>query len=398
MSASTLQVRLADAGHPVGAPLSIARQRSFWPTPTHEALLRAALVGPPHLVSALERWQATAREPLDHASLTLLPLLYRNLERHRVAPEVRQRLGGFYRWSWHRNQLLLAALERALGVLREADVPAVLMKGVPLALRVYRDVGARVMGDADLVVRRGDIDQALDALAGVGWKPERPVTADLIASLGGVNLHDADGRSIDLHWHVLPDAYDAALDEELLRCAEPVRVGGEAASCLNPADHLLLVISHGLSWAANAPLHWVADAVLLLRREGASVDWDRLVEQAKQSRRVHTVRSGLRYLRERFDAPVPSAAAKRLDAAPTGLGERAGLWFAERSDGAWPWGRAPLVAASYLRASRASGRRPTLAGLTRFLSVRADCPPREWLRRAAVGEWRQLRRLFGARS
>ena len=378
--------------------LSTRRARSFWPTPRQEALLRAALLDPPRLQNALDQWQApTSLDCVDYPSLTILPLLYRNLSRYDVASGLRERIKGVYRWSWHRNQLLLATLCGALAVLRQANVEAFVIKGVPLSLRVYADVGARVMGDADIVVHRDNLQRSLEALGSVGWVPERDVTADLLGSLGGVNVRNKRGHTVDLHWHVLPDNYDTRRDELLLQSAEQIQIGAERAHCLNPTDHLLEVICHGLSWAANSPLHWVADAVTLLRAEQARLDWDRLAEQVELNGRTYTIWSGLQYLVARFDAPVPASALARIERVRVGVRERMGFWFAQRSDDKWPWGRAPVVVASYLRASRAQERRWGPLGLIRFASARADCSPTQWLCSAAIDGCRHLGQVVSRR-
>ena len=376
-------------------PLATGRARSFWPDARHEALLLAALAGPPRLQAALAAWDAEdALARADYPTLTTLPLLYRNLCRHGVEPALRGQLAGVYRWSWHRNQLLLSSLGEALAALREAGVEVASMKGVPLALYVHRDLGARVMGDADLVVRRHCAAAAIRALAAAGWRAERTLDEPTLASLGGVGCRNARGQVIDLHWHVFPECFDSALDARILDRARPVAVAGEQVLGLDPADHLVLLICHGLSWAANAPLHWVADAVLLLREHGADLDGDRVVELCGALHRTHCVRAALRYLVDRFDAPVPAGLLTQLDRERVGGGERAAFWFAERSGSTWPWGRAPLVAAMYLRSSRAQGRRPGPIRFLRFLSARAGCTPGRWLRRAAVDSTRHLGRML----
>jgi len=375
-------------------PLSITRVRSLWPNKSHEALLRAALAPPQELAEAVTQWRAiSSLDRFDYPSLTILPLLYHNLCRHECNPALRDHIKGVYRWSWHRNQLLVAALRGALAVLREVDVEAVVMKGVPLALRVYPTLGTRVMGDADVIVRRSRVAEAVKALVSAGWTAEREVDEATIASLGGINLRDDRGRCIDLHWHVLPDNYDDRRDDQLLECTVPIKIGEEPAACLSPADHLLEILNHGLSWAANTPIHWITDSWLLLAAECDGIDWDRFVEQARLNRCVHSVRAALRYLAKTFDAPVPPDVLERLDRLRPGVTERAAFWFVERSDGSWAWGRALLVAALFVRSSRARGRWPGPFGFMRFVSTRADCTPSQWLRRAAVDSFQHIGRI-----
>ena len=376
----------------VAPQLAAYRARGFWPEPQHEAVLRAALLAPPQLTDALASWQELDRESLDHTTLTILPLLYRNLELHDEAPELRHQLAGYYRWSWHRNQLLLAATKHALGTLHEVGVTPTMMKGVPLTLDIYRDMGVRVMRDVDLVVRRADLDRALHALTGAGWTAQRALTPELTASLGGIELRNSRGLALDLHWHVLQDSYDTSVDETLIDGAEPLTVGSQQVAVLNPTDHLLLVITHGLSWSADPPIHWITDAVMLLRLRGDDIDWQRLTDLSSRTRTLHTLQSGLGFLRQRLGEELPAGCARLLAARPHRT-ERLAMWFAQRSAAPWLWGRAPLVAASYLRSRRAKGRWPTPLGLLRFLGARADCSPGEWLRRAFRVHTRRLFRI-----
>jgi hypothetical protein len=386
-----------DPPRPAPLPLSTTRVRSFWPSPRHEALLQAALREPPGLEEALARWSAaSALESVDYATLTLLPQLFRNLCRHELEPALRERLKGVYRWSWHRNQLLLQAVSPALAALRRAGIEVIATKGLPLALGVYRDLGARVMGDADLVVRRERAAAAADALASAGWTPEQPLTPAILDAFGAMAFRDARGRAIDLHWHVFPESYDDSPDRAIFERARAIDLGTEAVLGLDPADHLTLILCHGLSWAANTPLHWVADATLLLRQSEGEIDWDRVVGLARSLARIQVARAALRYLVDAHDAPVPAAALAELDRQRAGRGERAAFWFAERSDRAWPWGRAPLVTAIYLRSSRARGRVPGPIDILRFLSARSGCTPREWLRRALVDGGRHVGRFLAS--
>jgi hypothetical protein len=330
---------------------------------------------------ALEECREELERP-DYASMTILPLLYRNLVRYEQEEELRSRLRGMYRWSWHRNQLLVADVAQALGVLRRARVETLLMKGVPLALRYYDDLGVRVMGDADVVVRTADVPRALAALESAGWEPERRVTEDVLWSLAGINVRSPHGRIVDLNWHILPDSYDAALDDAFWRGSDEIEVGAETTRSLAPADHLLLVIAHGLSWSANSPLHWAADATVLLRRDPA-FDWERLVDLAERSRRAPELRAGLEFVIRVLDARVPARALERIGQLRIGIRHRTAFWFAERSGPGWVWGRAPVVAASYVRSSRARGRTPGPLGFLRFAAARADCSPGQWIGRAA---------------
>lgn len=63
----------------------------------------------------------------------------------------------------------LVALDESLRVLRMAGIEPVVLKGAPLADRLYGDPFARPAGDIDLLVTPGDRARARTALESVGW-------------------------------------------------------------------------------------------------------------------------------------------------------------------------------------------------------------------------------------
>ena len=375
-----VRLRAHDGPGHEGLEGTTRRRDGLWPSLDEENLLAGALLPPADAAASLAR--IASSEPLDEPdfpSLTIYPLLFRNLERHHQDRDLRSRLRGPYRWSWHRNQLLLAAVKPVLATLREAGIAALTIKGLPLALDTYRDLGARVMGDADLVVSRADARRAAGILTEIGWRPVRPVDDRALWALNGVDFVDGGGRRIDLQWTILPDNWDPDLDRPIWDAAEPVDLGGELVRRPEPGDHLLLIVCHGLSWAAGTPVHWVADAVTLLAERGEQIDWDRFIRRASFSRRALLTARGLGYLCSRFSAPVPHAVLRELQAAPIDRRERAAVWLTAHSGPSAPWGRAPLVLASYARSERTRGRRPGPRGFLTFVATRAGCTPRRWL-------------------
>jgi hypothetical protein len=56
------------------------------------------------------------------------------------------------RATWRRNQVLFRRLDEVIGVLDEAGVATMALKGIPLALEHYGDPSLRPMADIDLLV------------------------------------------------------------------------------------------------------------------------------------------------------------------------------------------------------------------------------------------------------
>ena len=83
---------------------------------------------------------------------------------------------------------LLAGMKKAAGVLQQAAVPFLLGGG----LAVWARGGPQTEHDVDLYLKQEDADRALEALAGSGFRTERPPEGWL------VKAYDDEGTLVDL--------------------------------------------------------------------------------------------------------------------------------------------------------------------------------------------------------
>ena len=82
--------------------------------------------------------------------------------------------------------VLLAAAKKAAATLREADIPFLLAGG----LACWARGGPATEHDVDLCIRKDDADRALEALAAVGMRTERPPEQWLVKAYEGEALID----------------------------------------------------------------------------------------------------------------------------------------------------------------------------------------------------------------
>ena len=154
---------------------------------------------------------------------------------------------------------LLAELSAATitGVLRRADVPFVVVKGPSIAA-LDPVPGARPFIDADLLVAPGRFEDAMSAAssAGFGYDSDRPARAYYERlCYEGVNLVDADGRSIDIHHHVPPWWAGSELTyDRVARDARTARIGGEDVPLASATSNLFIAALHLVS-DRNLPGH-----------------------------------------------------------------------------------------------------------------------------------------------
>ncbi len=294
-----------------------------WPTPSHERLLIAALAEP---VAALDAWAQWLRshslDEADAGATRLFPLVYDHLWRH--APDLPEgaRLKGLYRHTWVKNQLQARRVSEVLGAIAEAGIPTLVVKGLALQLVVYEGSGARAMEDGDVVVPTDRARDAADVLEAHGWRPAyRPLDREMRCRASTPFEH-ARGGSFDLHWHVLYDDMREEADDDFWTGAVPLALLGVPTRTLQPADHVLHALAHGLAWAPVAPVRWVADVVRLVQVSGAALDWDRFWRGVERHRLAWLVSPGLAYVERLLPGLLPRATVARARALRPSLGER----------------------------------------------------------------------------
>jgi hypothetical protein len=294
-----------------------ARSGTFLPTRTEHHLLRAALLDDRATVRAsLEEWKSLVRlDDVEYGSLRLLPLLYRNLQRLGIDDDAMPRLKGIYRNAWVRNQLVVEQGLRALRLLREHAIPALLLKGAALvADGSYAELALRPMEDFDLLVAPPDFRRAIDALRGGGWHfHPRDIDPEwYLPYRHAVAMRNERHGEIDLHWASIRDRFEG--DDEFWRASEEATLNAEPVAVLHHADQLLQICGHASARNVDvAPIRWVADAWFLVQKHGADFDWDRLVAIASDRKLSFAVLRCLEYLHVGLGLDVPLSVLLELE-------------------------------------------------------------------------------------
>jgi GT2 family glycosyltransferase len=293
-------------------------------------VLRAAVLPPAEAARAWEalRPQLVLDDLWDAEVHRLLPQVHANLRAAGVDDPDLRRLKGLHRRTWYENQVSLHRVRPGLEALVEAGVPLLFLKGVPLALHHYGDLGLRPMADIDVLVPWDDAAGALDVLEALGWSDVGGLTRTLLfLRYHGSGMQHPDGGQLDVHWHLgtpllLPED-ERASNDDFWAAAVPFAVPdhGIDALTLCPTDMLLHVIAHGLWAGSGSTVRWVADAHVVIG-DGTGIDWTRLRDQATKRRIAPLVADALRYLAEQLDAPVPSDVITDLGTTPATRRER----------------------------------------------------------------------------
>jgi hypothetical protein len=310
-------------------------------------------------------WEEASRrvgsvERLEGENYRLLPLLYRNLSEHGVEGAGLGRLKGVYRHSWYVNHMHFRRAAEVLGSLERASVDTLVLKGGALSRLYYDAPGTRPMEDVDVLVRRRQVDRAIEVLERDGWKPSfvDPIESKLRTRHSGEWRHPRGGK-LDLHWSPLWQPTD---EGPFWEEAIPLEIGGTRTRALCPEDQLFHLCVHGVSWNMRPP-YWAADAVMLMRSRG-ELDWERLVEQARANRLSLALEYGLRFLDEHFELDIPTAVLARLGAIPRSRAERLDHRLARAHP--YPGVNTLRSWARYRRQTAQEGERPSLFGFADY--------------------------------
>jgi hypothetical protein len=344
---------------------------ALWPTPQQRWLLRAATGDSDRAEEAWAAWQALAdpEGDLDRASTELLATVAWNLAREKVDDPLLPMLERFRERVRIDNEALTRQAARVLGLLEDAGIPTLVLKGLALATLYYEDLGARAMADADVAVPADRVREAREVLRQSGFTSSyEPVGARL--RFRHSSAYVGPHASLDLHWHVCFESCAPGLDDAFWSHAVPVRVGGAATRALDATDQLLHVLLHGMKWSPVPSLRWLADAAHVV---GHGVDWQRLFQQAETLQVGLRVDAALRYLAASLDVDVPDAALDGAAAVPVTRMERLEwrLASAPRAElRGHLRGGLRLVLADFWRLHAQPGLLRSLLALPRYLSFR----------------------------
>jgi Uncharacterised nucleotidyltransferase len=159
-------------------------------------------------------------------------------------------------------------------VLAATGVDVLLLKGAGLAYTVYAAPYLRPRADVDVMISRGHLERAEQALMAAGWTRPAEPEGELVTGQRHYVLHDgsAFAEHLDLHWRIAnPRLFcDAVVFEELLDRAVRMGALGPSARTLSLPDSLFVACLHRVAHHADGiDLLWLWDIHLLASRLSA---------------------------------------------------------------------------------------------------------------------------------
>lgn len=147
------------------------------------------------------------------------------------------------------NLVLLSELERVARVFARHGIDWVVLKGLPLASRVYGSIADRLSVDNDILVRGADVVRAMAALTEAGYTsaPGRALDADRASTFQHPMRRTIEAgitARLELHWNAFPPHLFAASEELLWSHVEPYSLGMLELHVFDPTLTLVHLASH----------------------------------------------------------------------------------------------------------------------------------------------------------
>lgn len=279
------------------------------------------------------------------------PLLSRRLPPDAPAG-LRSRLQRSYYISAANNALLIQELKTILKAFQQAGIPAVVLKGIDLAVDVYPDPALRVMTDLDVLIPYQLVPLALRLLSRLGYQkmaenhahhhvllhggPQRQVPLELHWSLVDA-FHPAtagDHHALEWFWqHTQPwprqtwprqtwprQTWPHQADTQAAPHPPAAGLAALGALALQTEANLLYLTAHLLQQhpGEGERLIWYYDLYLLLQRQSAAgeLDWMALLSQARRLGWEALLDQALHALEKRLSLPLPAGYLAARQALP----------------------------------------------------------------------------------
>ena len=260
------------------------------------------------LASTLQ-WPLVLERAYTHQ---VYPLVYRNLRAlgfPGVPDAVQAELKGAFLVNGFRNQLLTEELTRLFGLLGEAGIPVIPLKGVTLAQSLYGDAAYRVCADIDILVPAANVTQALGLILASGYRDDfrEPFFCDLVMRYGRhydvVREDRAFSYLLELHWKFVHNSSknDEAITD-LWAEVRPKAFFGVGAYTLTPEWEFLYLAMHATDHQWQM-LKWLVDVHEI--SSFASVDWQMVMKKAEHLELDLVVRQTLTACSLLLGTPMP---------------------------------------------------------------------------------------------
>ena len=239
---------------------------------------------------AESRWRAImdrmAFDEVNANTQRVMPAIFHNLRNIVDVPE-RDRMRGAFKHSWSKNTRMLYDLRPVLQTIDDTGVDYRIIKGAAVQT-VCGSIGARVMGDIDILTNLANIDAVACSLLEHGFRRSAHLECSGHSDTGHFDAWNFNKDETHIDVHVAEVKYPSPLLQRMISTPQ-MRVKGPAGALAVPPAELLVLHAavHGDLSSGPTDLMQAALDLSLLR---ASVNRDRLLSYAIETGSLDALR------------------------------------------------------------------------------------------------------------
>lgn len=221
---------------------------------------------------------------------------------------------------------------KAYRFLRDRGLRAAIFKGAGLAQMAYGEVSLRQAGDIDLLIDRANFAETRSVLESLGYKMAPQLTDAQLASHLAFHceipfMRDEWFTIVDLHWGLAPRSFVFGLKaDEVMSRLQPITLSGTTIETFCDEDMVLYLSMHGTKHLWHR-LEWIASLGELVRAS-TNINWDVVVQRAKDAHATRMLALGLRLVGEFSDVEIEARILTSVD--PEGVMKRMAIQIKEQ--------------------------------------------------------------------
>lgn len=203
-------------------------------------------------------------------------------------------------------------LIRILAAFRRRGVEVIPLKGIALSERLYGDIASRDRSvDVDLLVMEKDKERGRRILEDMGYSftpvDEREEYKWYYA------FHKQGQKMIELHWDITMMVRSPERIEGLWRGTEIAAAAGVQYADFKPEELLLYLSAHLVNSDSFRKLKYVCDINRLIEKYQSRIDWDLLIEKAKEWNMQGSLYTALKLNHELLGFKMPTGLLRRMN-------------------------------------------------------------------------------------
>lgn len=198
-----------------------------------------------------------------------------------------------------------------IGLFNKEGIPVLPLKGTFLAKQLYADISLRGISlDFDFLIKEKDRDKVKKILETAGYQSTR--TDEVKEWQWQCVFMKPKTTSIDLHWDITMMGRSKGRIEGLWRGTRLVNEDSISYYEFKEEELLLYLSAHLVNSGCCTQLKYICDINELLREYKHLLDWERIIEKAKEWRLSNSLYTALRLSKSLFDSRLPPGVLPKL--------------------------------------------------------------------------------------